>query len=165
MNTQKQQEALNFLKNAFIYKQDIKKTVFNDDPGQETNIKNFKNACFNSDMEIRDFDFKVYNEAVDYIQNNYIQDTKISDDLTLDDIINDIDNLDFEDTEPDIYTSDLLAWLQEDLHNIGYCDEAISELAPETFTDILSGGQYLARQEKMQQAKNAVIEYLQNYTN
>jgi len=112
-------------------------------------------------MNICDFDFNCFSYAIDDIFENVQPDET----YTLDDLINEIENYEFENIEADVYTSDLLAWLQEDLNNTFYCDDGMDEFQPKTFTDILTCGQQRAKEEKYNACKDAVVSFLSEFSN
>ena len=57
-----------------------------------------------------------------------------------------IDNL-MTELEGDIYTSNLTAWLHSNVNHVHYIGEAISDLGAEEGFQVLSGAQYLWKQE------------------
>ena len=84
------------------------------------------------DMLPDDYRYKVIQEALEDILNN-------------DGLVEDNEVHEFADNV-DVY---LFAWVSSNLARVAYCDEYMAELPSEkqTFCEVLSGGQYLERQE------------------
>ena len=73
---------------------------------------------------------------------------KASDDDELNDLIKDGDVHELADESVDIYNSDLIKWLSEDVNNIDFCNTAVHEfsmLEASSFDliKVISSGQYL----------------------
>ena len=116
-------------------------------------IKEIKNICYNSDMEINDYEYNILSSALDYIQEELNEGKQL-------------DNIDcyyFIDREIPVYTCDLLKWL----HDIGteYTDKAIEEYGEfNTTTDLLMKG-YSFHAEKMFHIAMEIAEHIENKTN
>jgi hypothetical protein len=66
----------------------------------------------------------------------------------------------YADGSTDIYTSDLTAWLNKSVKNVGYIDTFKDELGADgNAISLLSGGQFMARLE----AFNAVVAMLESW--
>ena len=75
------------------------------------------------------------------------------------DAICDADDLDDITIEPDLYNSDLTAWLSSSIARFSYCDDAIAEYGPvKSLFDLLQLGQQREREEVLYLVIDALEE-------
>jgi hypothetical protein len=75
----------------------------------------------------------------------------------------DDDGLDEPEKEPDIYNHDLFEWLQNDLYNIGLCDDITNEMGGMGIIETIQMAQQRAKEniyfEVLDELKNFIDEY------
>lgn len=145
-------ELVKFCRSATIVKTRSDKesfTCFNEETEFKEHWEAIKDLLFKEGFEIRDFYYACFGEALDDIGG------KLKRGLTLDEIRESL----LDDLEADIYTSELLAWLSEDLNNLYLCDEVIKECGLKEMTQIISYAQVRQKEEIYAMAFK-VVEYL-----
>jgi hypothetical protein len=68
----------------------------------------------------------------------------------------------FADSNTDIYTAGLTAWLASSVYNVEYLGQAVAELDATEGIAILQGAQYLALQELADETRNAIVKFLED---
>lgn len=107
---------------------------FNEETEFKEHWEKIKDILFNSGFEIKDFYYNTldsaFNDLADYYKYN-----ELGEDVDLDEL----------EIEADIYTRDLINWLNEDLNNIYLVDDALKELGN---NNLIGAMQYAQVQEK-----------------
>ena len=94
----------------------------------------------------------------DYIASD-IRQAIVNNDCEADDLADDIE------VEADVYTASLTAWLADDIRNIEYCDQWADEMGGTgDLCAMISGGQYLAKQEIASVMVSAFINQMEKET-
>jgi hypothetical protein len=138
-------QLIEYISNLMDYNKTNEINVFND----SYMVEPLKNILYVNGFEIRNSYYKTLNEAFEEIvyflkSNN----------------VNELNNFyDNNQIEADIYTADLLTWLNESLVYSSYCDEVIKEYNPKTLIEILQYAQIDFKREVYDMAFK-VVDYI-----
>ena len=132
------EEIITFLNKSTELKERANKEEFVCFTAEFSKNQEVMSILWANDFKIDDFNYKVISKAfydiIEFLESNDLDDLD--------------DNFDiYEYAEADIYNYDLLKWVQDDLENIYYCNEAISNFAPKEFIQILQLAQQEAKKD------------------
>ncbi len=129
--------------------------------GKEEYIYKLKNG---SSKIFQDIIFEVHRAIGDRLPDDYIYSEIANDIEFLSDNIDEDSDIEelreslIESLESDVYLSDLQDWASYHLDNQCYIDDAIKEFCPQDYFGTLSAGQYLFKQDIINNLINEIIK-------
>lgn len=139
-------QLIDYISNLIQYNKIHEINTFND----SYMVESLKDILFKSGFEIRNSYYNTLSEAFDSV----VEFLKYN---NVDDLNNYYDNVQIE---ADIYDSDILTWLAENVNNKYYCDEALKMHDLKSFDDILKYGQIDFKTEVYNMAFEIVEEII-----
>lgn len=118
-----------------------------------------QNILFNGEFRIDDLYYDLFDtwcsDTLDRLNYTFEENQELESFNQLEDMLDQL----MGEIEADIYTSDLTSWLNSDNRHVYYMTEAVTELGAKEGFQILSGAQYLWKQEYYH-LFNTILEHL-----